>query len=149
MTRGSTGRWLQVVGIAHGAIGAVIYRDVLADMGRDVVDSVPERGDRAAAFWFMAAAPTLWLGGRLLRSAEEHDDIPAQRAAGIALAAVGVVGTVAMPKSGFPSLVGIGGVLLRRPLRSGDAKARTASAGAAGTTGAAPAPERPGPYGRQ
>ncbi|MEV7910854.1 DUF6463 family protein [Streptomyces griseus] len=122
MTRTSAGRLLQVVGIAHGAIGAVIYRDVFADIGRGpVVGSVPDRGDRAAAFWFMAAAPTLWLGGRLLRSAEEHDDIPAQRVAGAALAAVGVVGTVAMPKSGFPSLVGIGGVLLRRSSRSGDA----------------------------
>ncbi|MEU3053523.1 DUF6463 family protein [Streptomyces griseus] len=40
---------------------------------------------------------------------------------GVALAVVGVVGTVAMPKSGFPSLVGIGGVLLRRSSRSGDA----------------------------
>ncbi|MEU0101539.1 DUF6463 family protein [Streptomyces sp. NPDC006267] len=121
MTRGSAGRWLQAVGIAHGAIGAVAYRDVFAGVGRQVVDSVPERGDRAAAFWFMAAAPTLWLGGRLLRSAEEHGDVPAQRAAGIALTAVGVVGTVAMPKSGFPSLVGIGGVLLHRSLRSGSA----------------------------
>ncbi|MGW4839469.1 hypothetical protein [Streptomyces globisporus] len=42
----------------------------------------------------------------------------AQRAAGAVLAAVGAVGTVAMPKSGFPSPVGIGGVLLRRSLRS-------------------------------
>ncbi|MZG02143.1 DUF6463 family protein [Streptomyces sp. SID5614] len=119
MTRASAGRLLQVVGIAHGAIGAVIYRDVFVGIGRGpVVGSVPDRGDRAAAFWFMAAAPTLWLGGRLLRSAEEHGDLPAQRAAGAVLAAVGAVGTVAMPKSGFPSLVGIGGVLLRRSLRS-------------------------------
>ncbi|WP_432004263.1 DUF6463 family protein [Streptomyces sioyaensis] len=119
MKRRSAGFWLQVVGIGHGAIGAVVYRDVFADMAanRSLVNSVPGRGDRAAAFWFMAAAPALWMGGRLLRSAEEHKDIPAQRAAGAVLTAVGVTGTAAMPKSGFPTLVGIGGLLLRRSLR--------------------------------
>ncbi len=40
---------------------------------------------------------------------------------GIAHGAIGAVGTIAMPKSGFPSLVGIGGVLLRRSLRSRNA----------------------------
>lgn len=118
MKRHSAGHWLQVVGVSHAAIGAVIYRDVFADMVRgNLLNSVPDRGDRAAAFWFMAAAPTLWMGGRLLRSAEEHEDIPAQRAAGVVLTAVGMTGTAAMPKSGFPALVGIGGLLLRRSLR--------------------------------
>ncbi|AXK36298.1 hypothetical protein DVA86_30640 [Streptomyces armeniacus] len=118
MKRYSAGSWLQVVGIGHAVVGAVAYRDVLAGMVREnPCDSVPDRGDRATAFWFMAAAPTLWLGGRLLRSAEEHQDVSAQRAVGVALTAVGVAGTVAMPKSGFPTLVGIGGVLLRRSLR--------------------------------
>ena len=94
------------------------YRDVLADMAHaNPLESVPDRGDRATAFWFMAAAPALWMGGRLLRSAEEHQDIPAQRAAGAVLTAFGVAGTVAMPKSGFPTLVGIGALLLRRSLR--------------------------------
>lgn len=120
MKRRSAGHWLQVVSIGHGAIGAVIYRDVLADLAREkLLNSVPERGDRAAAFWFMAAAPALWMGGRLLRSAEEHKDVPAQRAAGTVLTAVGVTGTAAMPKSGFPALVGLGGFLLRRSLRRG------------------------------
>ncbi|MGW8378237.1 DUF6463 family protein [Streptomyces sp. ODS28] len=115
MTRYSAGRWLQVVGLAHGALGAVVYRDVFADMARGgLVDSVPERGDRAAAFWFVAAAPALWLGGRLLRSAERHGDLAAQRSAGAVLTAIGTAGTAAMPKSGFPSLVAIGGVLLYR-----------------------------------
>lgn len=118
MKQRSAGRWLQVVALGHGAVGAVVYRDVLTDMGRGkLLNSVPERGDRAAAFWFMASAPALWVGGRLLRSAEEHQDIPAQRAAGAVLAAVGVTGTAAMPKSGFPTLVGIGGFVLRKSLR--------------------------------
>lgn len=118
MKRRSAGRWLQAVGLAHGAIGAVVYRDVLAGMARgNPFGSVPERGDRATAFWFVAAAPALWMGGRLLRSAEEHQDLPAQRAAGAVLTAVGLAGTAAMPKGGFPALAGIGGLLLRRSLR--------------------------------
>jgi hypothetical protein len=120
MKRRSAGRWLQVVGIGHGVIGAVAYRDVFTGMAREgLVGSVPDRGDRAAAFWFMVASPALWMGGRLLRSAEERRDVPAQRAAGVVLAVVGVAGTVAMPKSGFPALVGIGGVLLHRSRRGG------------------------------
>jgi hypothetical protein len=118
MTRRSTGRRLQAVAAGHGLIGAVLYRDVLADIARSrLVDSVPERGDRATAFWFLAAAPALWMGGRLLRSAEEHDDVRAQRATGAVLTAAGLTGTAAVPKSGFPALVCIGGLLLRRSLR--------------------------------
>jgi hypothetical protein len=118
MKRRSVGSWLQVVGVGHGAVGAVLYRDVLADMARgNLLDSVPDRGDRATAFWFLAAAPALWMGGRLLRSAEEHGDVPAQRAAGVVLTAVGLAGTAAMPKGGFPALAGLGGLLLRRSLR--------------------------------
>ncbi|MFF6995374.1 DUF6463 family protein [Streptomyces sp. NPDC008313] len=117
MKRQSAGQWLQLVGIGHGAIGAVIYRDVLTGVACDGFGSVPRRGDRAAAFWFMVAAPALWMGGRLLRSAEEHEDVPAQRAAGAVLTAVGVTGTAVMPKSGFPALIGIGGLLLGRSRR--------------------------------
>ncbi|WP_369178997.1 DUF6463 family protein [Streptomyces mutabilis] len=118
MTRRSAGRQIQFVGLAHGAMGAVIYRDVLADIARgSLLGSVPDRGDRAAAFWFLAAAPALWMGGRLLRSAEEHEDVPAQRAAGAVLTAVGVTGTALMPKGGFPALAAIGGLVLRRTLR--------------------------------
>ncbi|GHJ19745.1 DUF6463 family protein [Streptomyces albus] len=118
MPRPSVGKLLQVVAIGHGVIGAVQYRDTLAGMVRGgLVATVPERGDRAAAFWFMTAAPALWMGGRLLRSAEEHGDLAAQRATGATLLAVGALGAAAMPKGGFPALAGLGGVLLRRAWR--------------------------------
>ncbi|MBX4174553.1 DUF6463 family protein [Streptomyces geysiriensis] len=118
MTRRSAGRQLQFVGLAHGAVGAVVYRDVLADLARgNPLGSVPDRGDRATAFWFLAAAPALWMGGRLLRSAEEHRDVPAQRADGGQHGAGGVAGTAVMPKGGFPALAAIGGLVLRRTLR--------------------------------
>jgi hypothetical protein len=102
------GRWLQVVGLGHGAIGLWAYRDVLAGTAREVrqrgpaaiVGAVPDRGDRATAFWFLVAAPALWSVGRTLE--------PGDRAAGSVLAATGVVGTVLMPTSGFPALAALG-----------------------------------------
>ena len=100
--------WLQVVGLGHGAIGLWTYRDVLAGIAREVrqrgpaaiVGAVPDRGDRATAFWFLVAAPALWSIGRTLE--------PGDRAAGGVLATTGVVGTVLMPTSGFPALAALG-----------------------------------------
>ncbi len=114
----SPGWWLQFVGAAHAAAGVILYRDALGDIARDkVVNSVPDRGDKATAFWFMATAPTLWLGGRLLRSAESTDDLAAQRAAGGVLTAAGVVGSAAMPTSGFWAVAAVGISALRRTMR--------------------------------
>lgn len=111
---GSPGRLLQIVAVAHAGVGAVLHRDALADVvRRGVLGSVPDRGDRATAFWFMAAAPALWLGGRLLRSAESSGDLDAQAAAGRVLIATGVVGSAAMPVSGFWALAAIGISALR------------------------------------
>lgn len=117
--RRSPGWWLQRLGIMHAGTGIVLYRDILADIvGDKLVRSVPDRGDRATAFWFTIAAPTLWLGGRLLRSAESADDLGAQRAAGSVLIVTGLAGTAAMPFSGFWALVGVGIGALRRSFRT-------------------------------
>lgn len=114
----SPGWWLQTLALAHGGIGAVVYREPLGDIARDrVIGSVPEWGDRSTAFWFLAAAPALWLGGRLLRSAESADDRDAQRAAGALLVAVGTIGSASMPRSGFYGVVVVGLAALRRGRR--------------------------------
>lgn len=114
----SPSSWLQLIGVAHGCIGAVQYRGALTEIAEDnVVDTVPDHGERATAFWFVAAAPMLWLTGRLLRSVEESDDRAAQRAAGGILAAVGAVGVAAMPASGFWAVGVVGVSTLRRSAR--------------------------------
>ncbi len=96
----------------------VLYRRPLAEIARDgLVTSVPDVGDRATAFWFMGVAPTLWLGGRLLRSAESHGDAAAQRTVGGVLAVTGVVGAAAMPLSGFWGVLAVGISSLRRSTR--------------------------------
>ena len=118
MIRQSPGSWLQFLGVAHAGVGVVLYHDALADIARaKVVNSVPDRGDEATAFWFMAVAPTLWLSGRLLRSAESGGDLAGQRAAGGVLVATGLVGTAAMPLSGFLGVTAVGVAALRRSIR--------------------------------
>lgn len=115
----SPGWWLQFLGVAHAAVGAVVYRAALGDIARArVVSSVPDHGDRATAFWFVTAAPVLWLGGRLLRSAESTGDVAAQRAAGTVLTVTGAVGSVAMPSvNGFWAVTAVGIAALRRSRR--------------------------------
>lgn len=113
------GRLLQVVALGHGAIGLWTYRDVLAGTAREVrargpralVGAVPDRGDRATAFWFLVAAPALWSVGRTLRTGD--------RAAGGVLAATGVVGTVLMP-GGFPAVAVLGAWAALAPARRRD-----------------------------
>jgi hypothetical protein len=104
----AVGRALQVVAVGHVAVGVQQYRDVLVDAGRDVrergpgavVGAVPDRGDRATAFWFLVAAPALWTVGRTLT--------PGDRAAGGVLTTLGVAGSVLMPTSGFPVIAALG-----------------------------------------
>jgi hypothetical protein len=112
------GRWLQVVAVGHAAVGAWLYRDVLADAARDVRERgpaavlgvVPERGDRSTAFWFLVAAPALWGLGRNLA--------PGDRVAGGVLAATGVAGSVLMG-GGFPAVAVLGAwTALGRPPRA-------------------------------
>lgn len=104
----AVGRALQVVAVGHAAVGVQQYRDVLADVARDVrergpgavVGAVGDRGDRATAFWFLLAAPALWTVGRTVT--------PGDRAAGGVLTALGVAGSVLVPTSGFPVIAALG-----------------------------------------
>lgn len=114
----SPGWWLQFLGFAHAGVAVVLHRDALADIAGDkLISTVPDRGDRATAFWFTVAAPVLWLAGRLLRSAESAGDLRAQRAAGRVLAGLGVVGGAAMPLSPFWVVAAVGVGALRRGAR--------------------------------
>lgn len=106
---------MQVTAIAHIGVAGATYRAPLIEIAASgLVDKVPDRGDRATAFWFTMAGPTLWLGGRLLRSAEESGDTGAQQAAGTVLTATGLVGAAAMPKRGLWALLASGVAVLRR-----------------------------------
>lgn len=117
--RRSPGWWLQFLGVAHAAVGAGVYRAALGDIARErVVSTVPDHGDKATAFWFLAMAPTFWLSGRLLRSAESNGDVAAQQVAGTVLTGTGAAGAIAMPSvSGFWAVTAVGVAALRRSRR--------------------------------
>lgn len=118
MRAGSPGWWLQVIGLAHAGVGVVLHREPLVEIARArVIGAVPERGDRATAFWFLVVAPTCWTAGRLLRSAELAGDLPAQRQVGVVLTAVGMAGAAVMPVSPFWSLIAVGVGAVRRSRR--------------------------------
>jgi hypothetical protein len=123
------GRALQAVALGHGAIGAWLYRDVLAGVARDVrargpralVGAVGDRGDRATAFWFLVASPVLWSLGRSLT--------PGDRVTGGVVAATGVAGSVLMP-GGWPAVALIGGWSALAPVLPTDVTAHVGVADA-------------------
>lgn len=117
-----TGRALQLLALGHTAVGAIVYRSELAEIGRRrLLGSVGFRGDRSNAFWFLAISPVLWMAGRLLHRAEAAGDAEALRAASRTGLAVGTVGALAMPVSGFWSLIAIAlrGLRVAARLRGG------------------------------
>lgn len=120
----SAGWWVQVVALSHLTVGARLFRDVIGEVSRaGVVGTVPLRGDRATAFWFLLASPVWWALGRELRAAEDRDDRAAQRRTGRAVAGLGATGAAMFPASPFWVLLGLGVVAVRRAGRRGGAPA--------------------------
>ena len=99
------GAALRLLAVGHAVTGAVLYRNALRSIARDgVVGTVPYRGPKATAFWFIMPSATTWLVGRLVSRAEEAQDEEALRAAGRIGVVTAAVGTACMPVSGFPLL---------------------------------------------
>ena len=122
-----SGRRLASPGTALGcgpaAWAAVAYREPLRTIVRaGVVDAVGDgifatahaRGDRAAGFWFLFAAPLVALTGYLTQGALDDGNGRAARVAGGTTLGLGLIGSVVIPRSGFPVAVPIGYWLLRR-----------------------------------
>jgi hypothetical protein len=110
----SPAAWLQRLAIAHATVGVALYSAPLTEILRaGGLAAVPDHGDLATAFWFVIAAPLLWTSGRLLRSAETTHDVDALRHSGRVLVAVGAVGSIAAPVSGFWAVIGIGVAVIR------------------------------------
>jgi hypothetical protein len=111
-------------GIGHNLIGAWLYRRQLAGVVHDgLVDAVEnprlhgaERSRRETALWFlMSGAAFMTLGAGLRRSSAGDGAI---RPIATGMTAMGAVGAVAMPKSGFWLLLAEGVAarrLSRRP----------------------------------
>jgi hypothetical protein len=111
------------IGFGHTLWGLVVYREPLREIvGAGVVRSVGDgvfhtdhdRGPRAAAFWFLLAAPLIGLNGWLLEAALQRGDARAVRAGGRTVLGIGAIGSAVMPASGFPAVLPVGYWLLRR-----------------------------------
>jgi Family of unknown function (DUF6463) len=104
----SSGRLYQAVALGHAAVGAAIYRRELAAIGRDgILAGVPYKGSKATAFWFLIPSPLLWMTGRLLERAERAGDVASLRSACRLGVAIGLLGVLCMPFSGFWGLLAI------------------------------------------
>jgi hypothetical protein len=106
-----------VLAAGHTAWGLLAYREPLREIVRArIVDSVGDgllqkahsRDARAAAFWFMAAAPAAWLAGYLSEAALR---------AGRTTVSIGALGMAVIPRSGFAALTSIGFWLMARARR--------------------------------
>lgn len=119
----SPGYALVLLGVGHAGWGLVAYRAALREIARagivrsvgdGIFDTEHDRGARAAGFWFMLAAPLVALDGYLVEAALRAGDARAARVSGGAALGLGVIGSVVIPRSGFPVAVPIGVWLLRR-----------------------------------
>jgi len=128
MARGidSPGRAILAMGCGHVAWGLFAYRKPLAELAREgIADSVGDgvfqrahyEDGRAAAFWFLFAAPMMGLLGHLVEAAEERGDARALRRSGRALIGLGTVSSAFIPRSGFPAVPLIGWWMIRRSRR--------------------------------
>lgn len=116
------GRTIALLGLGHAVWGILAYRREIADLAKQPVDGVGDGlfnkrhadDGRATAFWFMFAAPMVWLCGRLSEAALQAGDHKSAAAAGRTVMGLGAIGSVIIPRSGFPAAIPAGWLLLRR-----------------------------------
>jgi hypothetical protein len=131
----SPGHALTLLGLGHTAWALVAYRDPLREIvragvvgavGDGIFDRTHDRGARAAGFWFLLAAPLVAVDGCLTEAALRAGDRRAARISGGTTLGLGLLGSVVIPRSGFPVAVPVGLWLLRRaaaPDRTGSGSA--------------------------
>lgn len=109
------GRALMATGIGHALLGLVLFREPLAAILRDGIANTIRDGqyDREAAFWFLLFGPACFLLGQLVNHAIEHRDQWLFALVGWNLIAIGGVGALIMPVSGFWILLVIAPLVFR------------------------------------
>jgi hypothetical protein len=101
------GTALMVTGIGHALLGLVLFRAPLAAIVHDGIANSIRHGqfERAAAFWFLIFSPACFLLGLLANHAVARRDRWLGAVVGWNLVAIGGVGALVMPVSGFWILV--------------------------------------------
>jgi hypothetical protein len=124
----SPGNVIMAAGVGHSVWGLLAYRSGLKKIAAaGFVDSVGDglfrtdhaRDERAAAFWFMFAAPVTVLLGYLTEAAIRSEDRRTVATAGVALSAIMAVGGAAVPRSGFPVFAPVGPWMIHRARQLG------------------------------
>lgn len=107
------GEMLIATGVLHTLVGFVVYWHVLLEIGRNrFFNTVSDFGDSGAAFWFLMFGVLLMVLGDVGR--QHHaatGDYPLRY--GLTIAAIGLVGGLMMPTSGFWIVLAIGFIALR------------------------------------
>jgi Family of unknown function (DUF6463) len=126
----SPGYMTMAVGVGHAVWGLIAYRSALRNIARaGYVDSVGDglfrtdhsQDERAAAFWFMFAAPLIVLAGYLEEVAIRSQDRRAVATAGVAMVLIAAPGAAVIPRSGFPLGLPLGPWLIHRARQMGPA----------------------------
>lgn len=99
---------LKALALLHTIIGLYFFRDpLLSWIQAGIFNAIEPHFDRAAAFWFLLAGWFIFLLAQLVRYLEQqHLNLP--RTFLLSWIALGIIGMVAMPVSGFP-LVALAG----------------------------------------
>jgi Family of unknown function (DUF6463) len=124
----SPGNLMMALGVGHAVWGLNAYRSGLRQIaGAGYIDSVGDglfrtdhsKDERAAAFWFMFAAPITVLAGYLDEAAIRSQDRRAVTTAGIVTTFLGAAGAAAIPRSGFPAALVLGPWMIHRARQLG------------------------------
>ena len=109
------GRALMLTGIGHAVIGLALFRHPVAAIVREGFANTIRDGqfDREAAFWFLLFSPACYLLGQLVDHALERRDRWLCAVVGWNLIAMGMVGAIVMPVSGFWILIAIAPLVFR------------------------------------
>ena len=99
----SIAAWILVVlGVGHTTVGVVRFKEPLAQAARaGFVGQFVGHRDRRAAFWFIIFGPLLVMAGHVTIHAVNTADARLLKIMGFYLLGVGLVGSLALPKSPF------------------------------------------------
>lgn len=111
------GLLLSLTGVFHSIIGLFIFADLLLPIVTEGFWSTVEEGDwgRSTAFWFMMFGFLLILIGCMVDWQLKKTKIQPPAAIGWTLLAIGVIGAVIMPVSGFWLVLPQAWLLIRNP----------------------------------
>ncbi len=120
-----------MLNVCHAAIGVVVYRRELRGIAADgIAGSVPSRGERAAAMWFIGSAAPGWLVGHLVDVAADAGDEKAVRLAGALGLAGGVGRAILTPNAAALLQIAVCARLLNNSRSVSGPQARAAQRGA-------------------